>query len=99
MRQTTMQVPGEIAVQSPPDAKDTRIAELEAQLAAAQAVASKPQVVFEIETPHGKLAKEASAVAHLTVDQLVAKIDAGEVIEPRTAQLCADGWYAPRRTS
>lgn len=76
--------------------KDALIAKLQAQLAAKEKAEALPQVVFEPKTPNGMRALEASQFAHLTVAQLMAKIDAGEVKEPITSVLCADGYYARR---
>ena len=81
-------------------------AKLKAQLAAANAenaslraaaeVSKLPQVVYEPNTPHGVAARASSAFGHLTVNQLMAEIDAGRVREPINSVLCADGYYARR---
>jgi hypothetical protein len=78
------------------DPRDAEIASLKAELAARPANTSPAVTVYEYETPQGKLAREASAFGHLTVAQLVNKIDAGEAREPATSCLCIDGWYARR---
>ena len=76
--------------------RDGEIAALQASKSAA-AKANLPVGVYEPVTPKGKQALAASAFAHLTVDQLIEKIDAGEVQEPRvTSFLCADGYYCRR---
>ena len=90
---------------APGDSDD--VAQLKAQLAAAQAenaglkaaaeVSKLPQLVYEPETPHGKLARDASEFKHLTVAQLMAEIDAGNAREPMNSVLCADGYYCRRR--
>jgi len=78
-------------------ALQAQLAAANAQLAAKEAAAAKtPQVVFEPVTPHGAQALDASQFKHLTVAQLVAKIDVGEVKEPFVSVLCADGYYARR---
>lgn len=81
------------------DPRDAEIARLRAELAAKGAGDKLPQVVYEPDTPKGKLAKEASAFSHLTVEALMAEIDAGNVKEPITSVLCANGWYAARPKS
>jgi len=73
--------------------KDARIAELEAKLAEAQRL---PQVVYEPTTPHGAAALAASDTAGMTVKQVMAAIDAGQLREPLSSYLCADGYYARR---
>jgi len=55
-------------------------------------------VVYTPETPHGKERMAESPVSHLTAAQVAAMIDAGELPEPTTSYLCADG-YLPRRSS
>jgi hypothetical protein len=67
-----------------------------ARLQAQLATPAKPSVLFEPVTKHGAQALAASAFAHLTVEALMAKIDAGEAREPTTSVLCANGWYATR---
>ena len=91
MARHQIQTPGAEGV-APEVDKDAEIAALKAQLAASKL----PQVVYEPVTPNGKRALEASAFAHLTVAQLMAEIDAGNVKEPITSMLCADGYYARR---
>jgi hypothetical protein len=87
-----------------------RIAELEASLAAAQQAAIEanarateaaskaalPQVVFEPATPHGSKALAASETGHMTMAEVMAAIDAGQLDEPTNAYLCSDGYYARR---
>lgn len=75
------------------------LAALRAENARLKAKPELSQTVFVPETPHGKVAMAASAAAHLTVAELMAKIDAGEAKEPFTSVLCADGYYAARKTS
>lgn len=75
-------------------AKDAQIATQAAALAAAQS--AQPAGLIVPVTPHGQAALAASGFAHLRVHELMAKIDAGEVKEPITGILCADGWYAGR---
>lgn len=91
--------------------KDTdpaaRIATLEAKVAAqaaenkrlrtAKAAEAKlPQVVYEPETPHGKIALEASATRDMTVAGVMAAIKDGTLQEPMNSYLCADGYYVKR---
>lgn len=88
------------AVTGPDDDELTR---LRAELAAANAkLAAVPQVidsaVYVPVTPKGALAMAASQFAHLTVAELMAKIDAGEAKEPFTSVLCRDGHYVTRRS-
>ena len=84
-----------------------RIAELEAQaqaqaaeierLRTAQGAEPKlPQVVYEPETVHGKLALQASPTGHLTTAQVQAAIEAKELPEPMNSYLCRDGYYVRR---
>lgn len=75
---------------------EEQLAAAQAELAALKAKAALPQVVYEPKTPHGAAALSASAYASMTVAELMAKIDAGEVKEPITSALCADGYYARR---
>lgn len=80
-----------------PDDKDAEIALLRQRLAKAEEAAKpKAGVIYEPETPNGKKAKAASQFAHLTVAELMAEIDTGNVAEPITSVLCADGYYATR---
>jgi hypothetical protein len=82
-----------------PDDRDAEIAKLKADLRKAEeAAVPKAGVVYEPVTPNGKLAREASQFGHLTSKELMAEIDAGNVREPLTSVLCADGYYAPRVT-
>lgn len=78
------------------DPRDAEIASLKRELALRPSVAQPSLVATEFETPHGKLAREMSPYGHLTVEQLMASIDAGEAREPMTSVLCKDGWYARR---
>lgn len=72
-----------------------------ARLRAASSAADSglPQVVYEPETPHGKEAMRTSPTAHMTVGQVQAAIDAGEMAEPVTSYLCKDGYYSRRARS
>lgn len=83
------------------DPRDAELAALRAQLEAANAriaeqdaAASRPQVVYEPETPHGKANLEASAVSGLTVEQVRAAIQEKRLEPPITSYLCSDGYYA-----
>lgn len=92
--------PGE--TEAPDTATLDPAAELEALRAEnarlrAAAQPATPSVVYTPETPHGKQAKAASPFAHLTVAELMAKIDAGEAKEPTTNVLCRDGYYTARQ--
>jgi hypothetical protein len=87
------------APQDPSEDVAAELAALRAENAALKAKAELPQTVFEPETPHGKIARAASEFAHLTVAELMAKIDAGEAKEPFTSVLCADGYYTARLTT
>ena len=75
------------------DPRDARIAELEAQVAAA---ARLPQPVFEPVTPHGKAALASSETAHMTVAEVMAAINTGALREPMNNYLCSDGYYSRR---
>lgn len=86
-----------------PDDSDTpQVAALKAKLKEAEdklATDPKlPQVVFEPTTPKGAEAIAASPYysAGITSKELMRRIDAGEVHEPITSVLCADGYYTPR---
>lgn len=73
--------------------KDAEIAALKAELAEAKRL---PQVVYEPKTPHGLAALASSDTAGMTVKQVMAAIDAGQLREPLNSYLCADGYYARR---
>lgn len=84
-----------------------RIAKLEAKVAAqaaenkrlrtAKAADAKlPQVVYEPETHHGKIALEASATRNMTVADVMTAIKDGVLQEPMSSYLCADGYYVKR---
>lgn len=94
----TVQTPGAAAALASPggdEGKDARIAALEAKLAELQAPAL-PAVVFEPITKHGAERLALSPTGTLTVAEVMAKIDAGELAEPQTNYLCCDGFYARR---
>jgi hypothetical protein len=103
----TIHTPGEVIedravdVASPPRTAaelEVLLAASEAALAAAKAAGSSkmPTTIYEPVTPHGAIARADSAVAHLTVAQVMAEIDAGRLREPVTGMLCADGYYCRR---
>lgn len=75
---------------------EENLAAAEAELAALKAKAALPQVVYEPTTPHGAIRLQESEYASMTVAELMARIDAGQVKEPITSALCSDGYYARR---
>lgn len=89
-----------------PDEAAAKIAALQAQLSekdarlssliAAQAVPAGDSVVFEPETPHGKMRLRESPTAHLTTTEVQALIAEGKMPEPTTSYLCRDGYLARR---
>lgn len=80
-----------------PAAELAALREENARLKAAQGLdPAAAAVVYTPVTPKGREALAASAYASMTSIELMAKIDAGEVREPTSSVLCADGWYAPR---
>jgi hypothetical protein len=95
-------IPGVPADWEPSDDDTPQVAALKAQLKAQAeqlAGATKlPQVVYEPTTPKGAEAIAASPyyAKGITSKELMRQIDAGEVREPLSSVLCADGYYAPR---
>lgn len=89
-----------------PDEAAAQIAALKAQLAetnarlsglvAAQAVPAGDAVVFEPETPHGKMRLAESPTRNMTTAEVAELIDAGKMSEPTTSYLCRDGYFTRR---
>lgn len=79
------------------DPQAARIAELEAQLAAAKAPGVHQGETVAPNNPKGREKLAASATASMTVAQVVAAIDAGDMDEPFNSYLCIDGYYSRRK--
>jgi hypothetical protein len=73
-------------------ALEAKNAELQADLASK----AKSSIIYEPETPHGKLRLAASDTGTMTVAAVSAAIKNGKLAEPITNYLCADGHYCRR---
>lgn len=78
----TVEVPGAVAAAQP----------VEVQASANV----QPPETFEPVTPRALEKLAASATAGMTVAQVMRAIDDGQLVEPITSYLCADGHYARR---
>ena len=87
-------------------ADSPEVVALKAELAAVKALNARletkgnlGQVTYEPVTPHGAAARAMSAYNHMTVREVEAAIDRGEIREPETSYLCADGYFCRRHSS
>lgn len=75
------------------DAKDARIAALEAQIAALAPADPAVALIVEGNGPHNLQAIATSKHRHLTSTELDRRVRAGECALSERHVLCSDGWY------